>query len=595
MNVKASKNGANAVAKFEKGGQRLRVTRFLHVAGTATLLLLLAGQLAAQDDFSGMSDRQFVDFVRDMRESADLAVTPGSDAPRLREKCGFGVSMEAARRLPIMAPTEAAELHALMSPTAMQVSIVSPSGKFRIHFDTTGRHTPALIDGALNSIPGTAWAYADSTARIFDEVYQKEVVEMGFNAPPFLPGDSEYQIYILEYNGTYYGQTRFTDPIPNSGTLMPLYATFMEVDNNFREYATTGLDGLRVTAAHEFHHMVQLGSYGLWWNDRWWHEMTSTYFEEVCYPFINDYAQYVRDFAKNTQLPWYQWSPNGYEIVLWPLWLQRQYDPAVFTEAWVLSRQVEPLTAMRNAIRDHSPLGGDMAADLCSWAEANFFTGYRAERQDPVIYDDAAMLSTMRFASTVELLGEHAQLTNILNPLGSHYLRVFSGVDTLSFVVSNIDLPAAIERSTTGVEYAVDVRRGDEDGYTPLSNGWSYRFSATKENALCISLLEGGTAAAVERTAPFPNPFNPREFSRMQFPVPRNLTVNRVDLLIYSASMDLMRRQESTAVELGDDVGAFVAWDGRGDNGNFLSSGIYIYYIKYNGGSITGKFAVVVR
>jgi hypothetical protein len=49
------------------------------------------------------------------------------------------------------------------------------------------------------------------------------------------------------------------------------------------------------------------------------------------------------------------------------------------------------------------------------------------------------------------------------------------------------------------------------------------------------------------------------------------------------------------AIELDDVTGAHVAWDGRGDNGDFLSTGIYFYYLKYGGETITGKIAVVAR
>jgi hypothetical protein len=268
----------------------------------------------------------------------------------------------------------------------------------------------------------------------------------------------------------------------------------------------------------------------------------------------------------------------------------------VYKEAWVNCRVVEPITAMRDAIRDHRPVGGDMASDVCNWVATNYFTSYRAGMRQPPVYSDAALLPVMQMASSVELVAESANLTGVLLPLGAHYVQVFRGIDTLSFSVTNSDIASAISRTAAGVAYDLEVRRsGYDDEYTQLSNGWAYKFSAATANALCVSLLEGGTAAIVERTAPFPNPFNPREFSRMQFPMPRTLAVNRADLYIYAISMDRMLGREGVAIELDDETGAFVGWDGRGDDGEFLPSGVYLYVINYQGGTVKGKFAVVVK
>jgi hypothetical protein len=571
------------------------------IAALLLLLILSGASLRAQEHrFAGMSDQQFVDHLRELRELRDgsgRAVQPGVRAPQFEDRCGFSLAVETARRLRTAPPALAAEIRALRLPPRLQVNILSPSGRFRVHFDTSGRHVPAMLDAALNRLPNTAYEYADSVAAIFDAVYQKEVVELGFDSPPMRPGESEYQLYILEYNGSFYGETLFDNPLPNSGTVMPTYASYMQIDNDYREFETRGIEALQVTAAHEFHHIVQLGTYGLWGSDTWFHEMTSTYFEEVCYPGINDYLQYIRDFVRDPELSWYQWMPyKGYELVLWPLFLETRYGPDVFRETWENMRRLEPVTATRNAIRDHQPMSGDFASDFCSWAAANFFIGYRSEKAEQQPYADAALFADMQITSSVEFVAETAHLTGLVPPLGAHYLQVYRGVDTLSFVVANTDIAEAITRSAVRVEYDLEVRRsGYDESFTRLSNGWAYKFSAAKENALCVSLLDGGSAAVVERTAPFPNPFNPNEFSRMRFPVPRNIPVNRADLYIYSVSMDLLRRDENAAIELDDESGAFVGWDGRGDDGDFLGSGVYIYTLRYSGGSITGKFAVVVR
>ena len=542
-----------------------------------------------------LSNQEFVSFVRTLRNPQMLSVNAQQLPIPRGARCGFGISAEAVRRLPTMPPAQADDLRRLLSLQRRDVSVVSPSGRFRIHFDTTGYHSPALLDENFNRIPNTARAYADSVARIFDEVYEIEIGQFGFDPPPFRAGETEYQITILEFLGSYYGQTLFNAPLPNSGTARNTYATHMEIDNDFLRYDTRGLEGARVTAAHEFHHMVQLGTYGFWDSERWIHEMSSTYFEEAVYPEINDYFQYIGTFMRKTDLPMYAWSPDGYELVLWPLFLEYRYGDALMREVWEGMRQVEPVTATRNAIRDHQPVGGDFASDFCSWTTQNYFTGYRAERKSPNSYIDAAQLASVN-PTSLELVAASARMTGTLLPLCAAYLRVYRGLDSLTFVVSNSDIPSAIARSGTGVSYELEVRStGYDDSWISLSNGWAYKFTASQPNALCVTLLEGGSAAMVERDVPFPNPFIPREHTRMQFPIPRDAEANRADLYLFSPSMEKVFGRESIAIELDDMTGAHVSWDGRGEGGDYLSSGVYFYVLQYGGERVTGKIAVVKR
>jgi len=87
-----------------------------------------------------------------------------------------------------------------------------------------------------------------------DSAYSILVDELGFQ-PPMpdngIDGD-ELDIYIKNWNGTYYGMTYFGNTAPSP--------TYLVVDNNYTEpgYATSGLEALRVTIAHEFFHMLGL-------------------------------------------------------------------------------------------------------------------------------------------------------------------------------------------------------------------------------------------------------------------------------------------------------------------------------------------------
>ena len=77
------------------------------------------------------------------------------------------------------------------------------------------------------------------------------------------------------------------------------------MDNDYQEgyYFVNDLDALRVTAAHEFNHAIQL-SYGVHWDDQnpidlYFIEMTSTWVEDVVYNDINRYLEYLPILFEN--------------------------------------------------------------------------------------------------------------------------------------------------------------------------------------------------------------------------------------------------------------------------------------------------------
>ncbi|MFA6234825.1 MAG: MXAN_6640 family putative metalloprotease [Bacteroidota bacterium] len=564
------------------------------IALAAMLFMMIAAPVQGQQsELSAMSDADFIDFLRALRAPASRANATGIPTLPSQEKCGFAVAAEAARRIVTASPVLAAEIRSLLNPSISQTNILSPSGRFRIFFDTSGTAEAAMLADDNQRIPGSAYDFAHSVAAIFDSVYHAEVEELGFDPPPFEETLTQYNVIIIEYNGIFYGSV--TSGLPRtSGTVKPTYASYIEIDNDFLEYKTKGLNGLRVTAAHEFHHMIQLGTYGMWGGDRWMHEMTSTYYEEVLYPSINDYFQYIRTFTANTERPFWVWGSmrGGYELALWPQFLEKKWDHDLFRDVWTRMRKVEPIIAMDEAIRAR---GGDMSAALCLWAQTNFFTGYRADRLPTMVYADAAALPTVRVVGQ-QLVGTRATIHSSLAATGAMYIRVFNGLDTVSFVVANTDVSEAVKRSNHVIAFELDVRSaGWDENFTNLDNGWAYRFHADVQNALCISLVEGGNTPIVDRDLPFPNPFDPAEFSRICFPLPRNVSVNRADLYIYSASMDLISSRDSQTIELDNIAGAFVVFDGKNASGTPIPSGVYFYHLRFGNETRTGKFAVVKK
>jgi hypothetical protein len=77
-------------------------------------------------------------------------------------------------------PLKEKQVEQLQMPISKQCSAISPQGRFRIHYDTTGLDAVDRTDKDGNGIPD----YIDSVCAVFDYVYQRQVIEMGYNRPP---------------------------------------------------------------------------------------------------------------------------------------------------------------------------------------------------------------------------------------------------------------------------------------------------------------------------------------------------------------------------------------------------------------------------
>lgn len=203
-------------------------------------------------------------------------------------RCGTGTIIEALRNWDRLGDTTRAKLTTFFQRPSTQRTHPSPSGRFLIHYDISGTHAVDTEDLDGNGIPD----YVDATAQTFDDVWVREIDELGYRAPPD-DGDGVYDIHIqqLGLQGVY-------------GLAFPTGSTtsssYIQIDNNFTDniFQTRGLDGVRVTAAHEFFHAIQFAYYAPF-DAAWWQELTATWMEDVIYDDVNDYYQYQTFFFQD--------------------------------------------------------------------------------------------------------------------------------------------------------------------------------------------------------------------------------------------------------------------------------------------------------
>ena len=165
-------------------------------------------------------------------------------------------------------------------------------GDVCVHYVATTRNAPPMTDTSpADGVPD----WVDETARVMGGVWNREVAELGYRAP--LPDrgvtndegpDSRLDVYLgdIGKDGYYgYAATDRTNPRTSSAYLV--------LDDDFKDFAGSATPGqlLRVTAAHEFFHIVQF-AYDQY-EDGWFMESTATWMEERVYDAVNDNRQYL--------------------------------------------------------------------------------------------------------------------------------------------------------------------------------------------------------------------------------------------------------------------------------------------------------------
>ncbi|MBI5463727.1 MAG: hypothetical protein HY966_02085, partial [Ignavibacteriales bacterium] len=133
-------------------------------------------------------------------------------------KCGMGLVLSAVKAAQRRGGSLQKSVHSLMLRPSLQTSKLTPSGKLRIHYDTTaaliGDNTPALLDASGNRIPNTYNTFVDSVAQAADYCWRLEIDSLGYGTPPSDGTDGggpEYDIYIEALGPGYFGSTWFDD------------------------------------------------------------------------------------------------------------------------------------------------------------------------------------------------------------------------------------------------------------------------------------------------------------------------------------------------------------------------------------------------
>ena len=517
--------------------------------------------------------------------------------------CGTPHLVQSMSAAPQLSPEYRARLGKLMTRRTAQHNLLSPSGRFRVHYDTEGRHAVSPTDSDANNIPD----YIDLTLAVLDSTWVLEIEQLGYNPPPSdngLGGGDEYDAYVVDLDGSYYG---FAYPQTAGATTTPSY---LEIDNNFTDPGykqTRGLDALRVTIAHEFHHAIQFGYYAPF-DGSWWQESTSTWMEEVAYPRIDDYLQYLTYFLSQPQLALnsgvYR-SLHTYGSAIFSHFLDQHYGRELNRLIWeeVGRRKSVHLDHFDRVIRQVEPGGlGVVVGEFAVW---NYFTNNRHRGTYYAEGDKYPTVPTRDIAVAAETV---VRDTSLLDATGSVYLRLESQLRTGGVDLFLDSIRGAWRRhllligpDSVSVQLVTEptIRISGWDQFDEIvlvatsaeRTGLAYQHLLTAQFDPDLTDPDAPAALATLLKPNYPNPFRPRQHphTKLLFDLATPSTQTR--LSIFTANGDLVRQM---------DLGARAArkgyeepWDGRNAAGNLVGSGIYHLLLEADGTAAKRTIAVV--
>lgn len=511
-------------------------------------------------------------------------------------KCGFGLVNQVKLNLENFKFDQQEILKPLLQRPVKQLTTVSPSGFFRIHYDFTGNDTPDY-DNSLSVEENVM-----QVASALDSSFNFEVNYLGYAAPPSdngAGGDDLYDVYIDNQGGGLYGYTEWEDKVGSVN-----WTSFMVIDNDYTGYYSSGLDGMRVTIAHEFHHGIQLGNYSVEDSnypvrddDVFFYELTSTSMEEFVYDDVNDYYAYIPDYFSHPHRTFS--DQNGYNLAHWNIFIKDVFDFNLIKEQWEMMPVERAVSVINNTLFLR---GSTFAREYNRFGIWTYFTSFRSV---PGLYFDEAENYPLISPMVTIQYPQFTYAQSEANPASNNFVlfSITPNYDTLNVIVTNGDLNAVLNDDQQTFTFKYTLFSDTVTGTRKFGNYYSADFSNPDNSVWSISEILNDVVV-LEDTVPqpvageidyaYPNPFNYKSdylsLPLIFFPVEAEIG-EEASLNIYSIGMQLVYAAGKNIQNLpGSKRG--ISWNGLDEDGNKLASGVYIYVIRRGDEIVKGKVVI---
>ncbi|MFC1620189.1 T9SS type A sorting domain-containing protein [Candidatus Neomarinimicrobiota bacterium] len=467
---------------------------------------------------------------------------------------------------------------ALFRPDRHQ-SYISPDTAFMVHYDTSGFDAPDLTSTRPDGIPD--WVAEIAVA--LDSV-RSLLLALGFD--PALPDDdSIFDVYLQDNGGGLYGETIFTTPEPGGG-----YSAYIEMDNDFgpdENYHTHGLAAARVTCAHEYFHAVQLAQ-GFKASDVFLYELTSTWFEEVAFPEVNDWVWWFDEAGGFAHDPTEDMvRTDGYSIAAFGHYLTSRAPDTlnIMARIWEQFRSTTAREAISQALVFH---GGNLTSAWTDFVGRLFLNGLTAKYY---FHPDQDLMAEPDDGPVHQLSELHRVSFDYLTP---------GRVDIQALeIAANQGFSFEVDHAPS--EYAARIVILGNQPYFSLLGRDSWLGTGTDQPSPIVLVAGADRDSVVVMASPGPIRFalnnlypNPMSLSRdgtmsLEYVVPGNLSPGRHRLEVY----DLLGRE---IYRLGIDepmYGQLQSLSIPGYTMKTWASGVYILRLSLGSATATRRFILL--
>lgn len=490
-------------------------------------------------------------------------------------------------------------LKAAAQRPVLPLSYITPDNRFEIHYTLTG--PDAVNPSSTNSagVPDFIYEAGLAAQRAYKLLVDPDSLGMRPHANDNGADGPQFDFYINNRTNSEYGST-----VPEfQGASGPAYCL---IDNDFGPgYYTQGLDGLRVTVAHEYFHAVQL-NYFLRDEDVYFFEISSVWFEDYAYDDINDYYSYLRSWFRELDKPLNE--PDGSHQYGSGIWLHYLIKRLGTTEVvrllWERVINEPSVFAMRHVLQSQPfNLPFDQAMqEFYTWC---FFTGYRADAEKYFAEGENYPLIPF-MASNSFRIAANENLDGNLAPLAARFYRfIRTGLD-LQFVLSEVAEPGRWSVTTITADSEEDYLLKSDRAFAPISVPGQNR-----EDTVFVAIANVGLPPNANQSPAASFQLQVRLGEQLDLPNilekprPNPMRVSRGDIL--KIPFRLQERVEVEAVIYREDGRVVwnkifgrlpagpheVVWNGANNAGEKVSSGVYLMRLIAGGFVESTKFALI--
>ncbi|GAB1429313.1 hypothetical protein MASR2M18_01440 [Ignavibacteria bacterium] len=492
----------------------------------------------------------------------------------------------------------------------MQRTIISKLGKFAVHYDVSGVHAVSPVDNDGNNIPD----YVDSAAYYFDYSYIAATEQLGYQpAPTDITNGNPvpYNVYLWDVARVaipppsntvgVYGVTIPCGPALSGGGQMSRYKTYIILDNNFspsdtlnkrQVFNTFGIDALKVTAAHEYHHAIQIGNYGYTINNTAPYETAGVWVETLLFPQVHDYIYYLNGFFNNEPDKRYGMGEQsaGYGNVLFYMYLSKVYGNSIIKRMWeYIGEGTNVFRALDNALIERK---SDLNKAWCEFMPWVYYTGTRAQSGE--YFPDGKLYPMLKISSQEYFSEPSLMRSGVIRAFEMQLTRAIFrkqnpsvSSDTADFLITNPNKEVAFMQNDLWRNLEFVISRDNLPN--PLS-GTPYSWKITPPELYVATFFSAGINS-VSLDYAYPSPFCPEDGDgSLLFPVPVSTPFDEKAVLsIYSPSWQNIYSGALTVAPDGEHK--IIRWLPELSS---ISTGVYIYTLDYNGELIAqGKFSVI--